>query len=216
MSLTNEIADFEAEKKRTHDPDILDLMDATTADLIATGIAERAVGIGDQAPDFELPDHRGNPVALARLLETGPVILNFYRGGWCPYCNLELRAYQRELPRIRAGGGHLLAISPMLPDNSLSAAEKNEIDYPVLSDVGNETTGDFGLVFEVDKRIQKIYTERLGIDMVDNYGDDSFQLPLPALYVIGKDGIVKFAYVNADYRLRADPVDVLRALDSTG
>jgi len=213
MSLTDEIAAFEAEKKRTHDPDILELMDVTTADLIATGIAERAVGVGERAPMFELPDHFGRPVSLAGLLKTGPVILNFYRGGWCPYCNLELRAYQRALPRIRDLGGHLVAVSPMLPDNSLGAADKNDLEYPVLSDVGNQVAAEYGLVFEVDARIRDIYTERLGIDMVENYGDDSFQLPLPALYVIGRDGRIVFAYVNADYRLRAAPEDVMAAFE---
>ena len=104
MSLTDEIADFEAEKRRTHDADVLELMDITTADLVASGIAERATGVGDTAPGFTLPDATGDDVHLADLLARGPVVLTFYRGGWCPYCNLELRAYQRELETIRGLG----------------------------------------------------------------------------------------------------------------
>ncbi len=110
MSLTKEIADFEAEKKRSHDPDVLEMIDVTTADLVAGGVAEGALKVGEQAPDFDLPDHLGNRVRLADLLSDGPVIVNFYRGSWCPYCNLELRAYQRELERIDRAGARLVAM----------------------------------------------------------------------------------------------------------
>jgi peroxiredoxin len=213
MSLTTEIADFEEKKKRTHDRDVLDMIDVTTTDLIATGIADKAVKAGNAAPDFNLPDHLGNNVALQNLLSHGPVILVFYRGSWCPYCNLELRAYQRELPRIQKLGASLLAVSPMLPDESLSMSEKNDLAYPVLSDQGNKVAAAFGLVFEVDARIQAMYVERLGNDLPKLNGDESFTLPLPATYVIGTDGTVIYAHVDADYRLRADPADVLKILN---
>ena len=213
MTLTDEIAAFEEEKQRTHDRDVLDMIDMTTADLVATGIAEKALGVGDKAPDFELPDANGNPVRLADLLAKGAVILNFYRGSWCPYCNLELRAYQRDLTRIHAAGAELVAISPMLPDESLSIAEKNALEFPVLSDVGSAVSEAFGLSFVVDARIQQMYIERLGNDLPKLNGDDSFRLPLPATYVIGADGTVKYAYVEADYRVRAAPEEVFAALD---
>lgn len=212
MTLTEEIAAFEAEKQRTHDRDILDLMDQTTIDLINTGIAERAIGVGDRAPGFQLPDTEGDLVTLAELSGQGPLILTFYRGGWCPYCNLELRAYQRELPAIEAAGGQLVAVSPLTPDNSLSVEEKNELSFPVLSDVGNKAADAFGLVFELDERMKPIYKNRLGNDLALHNGDASYTLPLPATYVIGMDGVVCYAYVNADYRLRADPEDVTAAV----
>ncbi len=213
MSLTREIAAFEEKKKRSHDPDILDMIDLTTADLVATDIAGQALGVGATAPHFQLPDPAGDIVTLADLLVGGPVLLNFYRGSWCPYCNLELRAYQRELLRLTAHNTKLVAISPMLPDNSLDVAEKNNLDFPVLSDIGNLVAGQYGLVFEVDRRIQAMYRERLGNDLPTLNGDDSFTLPLPATYVIGQDGVITYAYVNADYRLRADPEEVLAAVE---
>lgn len=212
MTLTKDIANFEEEKQRTHDRDVLDMIDVTTADLVNTGIAAQAKSKGDKAPAFTLPDHMGNTVALSDLLAAGPLVINFYRGEWCPYCNLELRAYQKYLDRIKAAGASLVAISPMLPDNSLDIAEKNALVFPVLSDVGNKVANDFGLVFTVDDRIQAMYLERLGNDLPKLNGDDSFTLPLPATYVIRQDGIISYAYVNADYRLRADPEDVMAVL----
>ncbi len=214
MTLTKEIADFEAEKQRTHDRDVLDMIDVTTADLVATGIAAKAVQVGGMAPDFDLPDQLGNNVGLRDLLATGPVILNFYRGSWCPYCNLELRAYQQQLARIKAANASLVAISPMLPDASLSIAEKNTLEFPVLSDIGSGVSEAFGLAFVVDARIQQMYLERLGNDLPTLNGDASFRLPLPATYIVGQDGVVTYAYVVADYRVRADPEDVLAVLES--
>jgi len=214
MKLTSDIAAFEAEKQRTHDRDVLDMIDTTTADLIATGIAEQALSAGQRAPGFSLPDHQGNNVHAAELLSKGPMLINFYRGEWCPYCNLELRAYQSQLNRIHRANASLVAISPMLPDSSLDLAQKNDLAFPVLSDVGNKVAAEFGLVFTVDTRIQAMYLERLGNDLPTLNGDDSFTLPLPATYVIGQDGVIAYAYVNADYRLRADPEDVLAVLET--
>lgn len=212
MTLTKQIADFEDEKQRTHDRDVLDMIDVTTADLVNTGIAAQAKSTGDKAPAFTLPDHLGNSVSLDDLIANGPVIINFYRGEWCPYCNLELRAWQQHLDRIKTSGASLVAISPMLPDSSLDLAEKHALAFPVLSDVGNKVADDFGLVFTVDDRIQAMYLERLGNNLPKLNGDDSFTLPLPATYVIGQNGVITYSYVNADYRLRADPEDVLAAL----
>ena len=214
MTLTKEIAAFEAEKQRTHDRDVLDMIDVTTADLVATGIAAKAVNVGGTAPGFDLPDQLGNRVRLADLIASGPVILNFYRGSWCPYCNLELRAYQNQLPRIKRAGATLVAISPMLPDASLSIAEKNELEFPVLSDIGSDVSEAYGLAFVVDARIQQMYLERLGNDLPTLNGDESFRLPLPATYVIGQDGAVTYAYVAGDYRVRADPEAILAVLET--
>ena len=153
MRLSKDIAAFEAEKQRTHDRDVLDMIDTTTADLVATGIAAQALAVGDQSPAFELPDQLGNMVRSTDVMVHGPVVLNFYRGEWCPYCNLELRAHQAKLDRMERLGASFLAISPMLPDNSMALAEKHQLAYPVLSDVGNEVAAAFGLVFTVDSRI---------------------------------------------------------------
>lgn len=214
MNLASKITAFEEEKQRTHNRDVLDMIDTTTADLVATGIAKQALTKGDTAPHFVLPDHQGNMVSSVELLADGPVLINFYRGKWCPYCNLELRAYQVQLERIQKAKASLVAISPMLPDNSLDLAQKNKLAFPVLSDVGNKVAAEFGLVFTVDTRIQAMYLERLGNDLPTLNGDDSFTLPLPATYVIGQDSAIIYAYVNADYRLRADPEEVLAVLEA--
>lgn len=213
MRLSKDIAAFEEEKQRTHDRDVLDMIDTTTADLVATGIAQQALAVGDPSPAFELPDQLGNMVRSTDVMVHGPVVLNFYRGEWCPYCNLELRAYQEKLDRMDRLGASFLAISPMLPDNSMALAEKHRLAFPVLSDVGNKVAAAFGLVFTVDSRIQAMYLQRLGNDLPTLNGDDSFTLPLPATYVIDQDGVIIYAYVNADYRLRADPEDVLAVLE---
>ena len=192
MGLKKQIADFEEEKARTHDRDILDLIDETTAALVNSGIAEKSVGVGDQAPDFTLPDAMGNDVRLSDLTKARPVILTFYRG--------------------KSIGGSLVAVSPLTSDNSLSAAEKNELAFPVLSDAGNRVADAFGLVFDLDERLKPVYKNRLGNDVEAENGDPTYRLPLPATYVISRGGKVSYAYVNADYRHRAEPADVIAVL----
>jgi peroxiredoxin len=127
----------------------LAIMDAETARLAASNLAGGALKMGDSAPDFILPDAHGEPVRLYSLLRDGHVVVVFYRGGWCPYCNLHLRGFQRHLAQFRELGAQILAISPQLPDNSLSTQEKNELAFPVLSDVGNKVARQFGIVFEL-------------------------------------------------------------------
>jgi len=126
----------------------LAIMDAETARLAGSNLAAGALKVGESGPDFILPDAHGEPVRLNSLLNDGPVVLIFYRGGWCPYCNLHLRGFQRRLPDIRLLGAQIVGISPQLPDNSLSTQEKNELSFPVLSDVGNKVARQFGIVFE--------------------------------------------------------------------
>ena len=135
----------------------LRVMDAETARLAASRLASRALKAGDSAPDFILPDAQGNPVRLYPLLREGHVVVVFYRGGWCPYCNLHLRGFQRRLAQIRELGAQVVAISPRLPDNSLSTQEKNELAFPVLSDVGNKIGRKFGIVFKLSKGLLDLY-----------------------------------------------------------
>ena len=139
------------------------------------------------------------------------MVINFYRGGWCPYCNVELREFQKVLPEIKELGATLIAISPELPDNSLSTKEKNELDFEVLSDQGNKVAKDFGLVFEMADELKKVY-DKFGLDIPKFNGDDSWEIPMPATYVIDSDGTVKFSFVDADYTVRAEPSDVIEAL----
>jgi peroxiredoxin len=186
------------------------MLDATRR-LADTGIVQNSLKVGQKAPDFELPNVKGESVNLHSLLEQGPVVLNFYRGGWCPYCNLELNAYNKHLGDIENLGASLVAISPQTPDNSLSTAEKNDLKFEVLSDVGNQTANQFGLVFKVDSSLHEIYT-KFGLVIPKFNGDDSWEIPLPGTYVIDKDGTVKYAFANADYTKRAEPDEVIAKL----
>jgi len=212
MSLQIELEEMYNGFTKKVPPEVLNLMLDTTRRLVDSGIAERSLKVGEKAPDFELPNPKGESVNLHSLLEKGPVVLNFYRGGWCPYCNLELNAYQKHLPDIEGLGASLVAISPQTPDNSLSTAEKNDLKFDVLSDVGNKTANQFGLVFKLPSELHELYL-KFGINIPKANGDDSWEIPMPGTYVIDKDGTVRYAYANADYTKRAEPVEVIAKLE---
>jgi peroxiredoxin len=188
-------------------------MERHIAHLSDTGIGGRAKQVGDQAPEITLPDARGNSFEVATLLAEGPVVVTFYRGGWCPYCNLELKAYQAVLPRIAAAGASLVAISPEKPDDSLSTAEKNALTFPVLSDVGQKVGKAFGLVYSFTDELRSVY-DGFKLDIPEKNGaPGDWSLPLSATYLIGKDGRILFADTSVDYRRRTDPLDVLQVLE---
>jgi peroxiredoxin len=184
-------------------------------ELAADGIAQRAVKAGDRAPDFTLANARGERVALSALLAKGPVVLTFYRGGWCPYCNLQLRAYQQVLPEIQALGATLVAVSPEAPDRSLSTVEKNELRFEVLSDVAGDVGRAYRLVFDLSDELRGLY-EANGMDLSKINADGEWHLPLPATYVITPDGSVRLAHVDVEYRKRLEPSEILTALSELG
>lgn len=186
-------------------------MDAATEALQGSGLAERAIPVGATAPDFTLPDAKGGEVTLSSVLTEGPMVLSFYRGGWCPYCSIELRTLQSRLPEITEAGGTLVAVSPQTPDNSLSTAEKLELAFPVLSDAGNMVARTYGLVFSLPEDLRALYSS-WGLDLPAANGDDTFELPLPATFVIGTDGKVAWRFADADYTKRAEPDEVIEAL----
>lgn len=188
-------------------------MERHIAHLSETGLGKNAKQVGDQAPGITLPDAHGNRFDVATLLTKGPVIVTFYRGGWCPYCNLELRAYQAVLPRIVAAGASLVAISPEKPDDTVSTAEKNALTFPVLSDVGQKVGKAFGLVYSFTEELRTVY-DGFKLDISERNGTpDDWSLPLSATYVIGPDGRILFADTSVDYRRRTDPLDVLQLLE---
>jgi peroxiredoxin len=188
-------------------------MERHIAHLSETGLGRNAKQIGDQAPEIVLPDAHGQSFEVTRLLALGPVVVTFYRGGWCPYCNLELRAYQAVLPRITAAGASLVAISPEKPDDSLSTAEKNALTFPVLSDVGQKVGKAFGLVYSFTDELRTVY-DGFKLDIPGKNGaPGDWSLPISATYVIGSDGRILFADTSVDYRRRTDPLDVLQTLE---
>ena len=184
----------------------------TDRDTVTAEMAEdTALREGDRAPDFELPDARGQLVRLNTLLLDGPVVLTFYRGAWCPYCNTQLHDYQEAIGQVEAAGATLVAVSPQTPDGSLTMEEKNELTFPVLSDVGNVVSRRYGLVYEVDRHTRDRY-ELGGIRLDSINGTDAWELPVPATYVIDRSGTIRFAFVEADYTQRASARQELDAL----
>ncbi len=211
VTLTEKLDAFRANFIGELPEDVRKLIEEKGEELARSGITERSLGVGDEAPDFELPDAKGKSVRFSELLKEGPVVLNFYRGGWCPYCNLELRAFQQVLPEIEKAGATLVAVSPETSDNSLSTTEKNELQFQVLSDGGNAVARKFGLVFTLADALRPIY-EQFGIDIPKYNGDDSYEIPVPATYVIDQNRIIRFSFVNTDYTQRAEPAEVVAAL----
>jgi peroxiredoxin len=175
--------------------------------LEASGIEDRVLREGDTAPDFELPDALGRPVRLADLRETGPVIVSFYRGQWCPFCNLELRGLQRALGEVESAGATLVAISPNTPDVTMSTVEKLELEFPVLSDYDNLVAKQFNLVYEmIPENIEMYLNQDRDIGTLNGTG--KWELPIPATYVIDRDGIIRYAFVDLNHRRRAEPSEV--------
>ena len=210
-SLNEEMARLKQEFLSGLPDEIKQTLMQAAQELAASGLAERAVNLGAQAPDFELPNVHGTPVRLSAQLTRGPVVLSFYRGGWCPYCNLELTALQRHLPEIHALGASLVAVSPQTPDHSLSTVEQHRLEFEVLSDVGDRIAHEYGLVFTVPERLRPIYRE-WGIDVPAWNGDDSYELPITATYVVDTDGVVRAAHINPDYTRRMEPEHIIVTL----
>jgi peroxiredoxin len=206
-------ADFKAGKPPYHSPpETHPVMERATAELAASGQASRAIKAGDRAPRFTLKDQNANEVSSADLLAQGPLVVTFYRGGWCPYCNLKLQAINDVLPQIRAHGANVVAISPQTPVSSRKSVRENGLSFPVLSDVGGEASAAFGLRFPLPGYLIDLY-KRLRNDLPAFNDDPSWTLPMPARYVIGQDGVVLYSEVNPDYTRRPDPSDMFPVLE---
>ncbi|MEO0895329.1 MAG: peroxiredoxin-like family protein [Bacteroidota bacterium] len=178
--------------------------------VVQSGILSSALQVGDKAPDFTLPNAVGEPTSLYDYLKKGKVILTWYRGGWCPYCNLTLRQLQLELPQFKANGANLLTLTPELPDNSISTSEKHGLEFEVLSDVGNKVAKEYGIVFKLTEEVAEIYNK--AFDMLKYNGDNSHELPLAATYIIDEDGQILYAFLDAEYRNRAEPAKLTEFL----
>jgi len=213
MGLEKELTDFRVEHTRTMPAGRAELYDAKVEALRASFLIENTPAMGGEAPEFSLPNAQGKLVSLSKALSDGPVVVTFYRGSWCPYCNLQLRAYQRALPEITALGGRLMAISAQLPDKSLSTVEQNALEFDALSDVGNRVARSFGLVYALPDELRAVLiSNNKALPMFN--GDDSWELPVPATYVIGRDGRVVLASVQIDYRQRLAPEEIVAALQN--
>lgn len=211
MTLKSQLNSFQTSWKDRVGPETVALVTAANERLATSGLPGRMRKTGDSFPAATLPDATRQQVDLTVRLQQGPLIVSFYRGGWCPYCNLELRAYQALLEEIRAAGGDLVAISPERPDDALSTAEKNDLKFPVLSDVDGRLADALGIRFDLDDPIVELY-RKFGHDLPVRNGDGRWSLPVPATYVVDRDGTILLAHVDPDYRNRLEPADAVAAL----
>jgi peroxiredoxin len=209
-SLTQATEEMRAKLPDQFPAHALDTWDHDSAALALHDFSS-APAVGDRAPDFCLQDAGGGEVCLAELLADGPVVLVFYRGAWCPYCNLQLAAFQAALDELTAAGARLVAISPQTPDASLTLAEREGLQFPVLSDVGNRVARDYGLVFK-QAETSTIVGREVGLELADFNGDDSHELPAASTFVISPDAVVRFASISGDYRWRVGPEEVIEVL----
>lgn len=184
--------------------------------VIASGMLERALKKGDTAPEFTLRNATGAEVSLTSLLKDGPVVLTWYRGSWCPYCNIALQAYQKSLPRIKAAGASFVALTPELPDKSLPNAEKLALEYEVLTDLNNQVAAKFGLVFEMTPWVAKAMSDFAGLHKYNGPDYDAKTLPLSATYIITPDRKIAYAFLDAEYRNRATPETIIAELEKLG
>lgn len=204
--------DFEAGKPPFNvPPAVIEIMHRATNELIESGAAARALKAGDKAPLFTLNDSQGYPVSSAELLLQGPLVLSFYRGVWCPYCNMELQALEEMLPAFQALGANLIAVSPQTAPNSRKSVRQNNLGFPILSDTHNSVAAAFGLRFVLPDYLVDLY-QTLKNDLPLFNGDESWTLPMPARYVIDQQGTIIYAEVNPDYTRRPEPEDMLPSL----
>jgi peroxiredoxin len=191
---------------------VVEILHRSVDELIVAGASDKALKAGALAPAFTLPDADGVPVSSGALLAHGPLVVTFYRGVWCPYCNFDLMALEAARAGIEARGGTLIAISQQTAANSRKSQRQNGLGYPILSDHGGEVSEKFGLRWTLPADLRTVHTQ-LGADLTQFNGEDSWTLPMPARYVIGRDGVVAYAEVNADYTRRPEPSDVFTILD---
>ncbi len=197
---------------RKGNPDFMKGVDETIAQAKAFQQGANALDLNQIAPSFELPNQHGQSVQLTELLAKGPVVVTFYRGSWCPYCNLQLKALQARLPEIHALGAQLVAISPQVPDGSLSDDEISKMDFLVLSDQNADVAASYGVAWQVPTFLLEHMRVDRGLNLESVNNGNSRVLPIPATFVLDKQGKVTWRYVDVDYRTRSEPEDIISAL----
>lgn len=205
---------IEAYKAR-QDPELMPAADRAVMNKAKEELAERlpdpGLDVGEQAPDFTLPNALGEPVRLYDLLEEGPVVLTFYRGAWCPYCNLELKAMTEARPDIKAQGAQLIAVTPQQPDQSLKQVTEDGYPFEILSDLDDTVMKDYNLYFEVSEELDAVY-RKMGLNLEAFNGEGRRGLPVPGTFVIDRNGVIRAAFADVDYTRRMEPAAVVEAL----
>lgn len=211
LELTKQLAERAAESAREYPAELLEAGRKGTEILIASGIVDQALNVGDQMPEFELPDVNGELVSSSQLLEKGPLVLTFYRGAWCPYCNIYLAGLQKRMDDFQAANATVVAISIEPPDRSLTVSERHAIRFTVLSDPSLQLARKFGIVYEMPKVTNDAILD-FGFDIAEYNGTEKVELPLSTTYIVDTNGEITYAFVKADYKLRADPDVILAEL----
>lgn len=214
MALEQGLADHDAGFAATAPPGAAEFLNAKVEELTVAFPFDRVLRSGDLVPEFSLPDITGEAISLLETLASGPVVLAFYCGAWCPYCDFQLAAYERAFPAFAEAGGRLIAISPQEPGGSLLMTERNSLTFDVLSDAGNAVARQFGLVFKLPDDLKAAYASS-GFDLAVVNGDNSWELPIPATFVIGNNGRVQLVHAEIDCRKRLAPGTIIEALQSS-
>ncbi|HXH30552.1 MAG TPA: redoxin domain-containing protein [Bacteriovoracaceae bacterium] len=192
--------------------EVVQLYNKNIKDLKATGIEKKSLKVGENAPDVQLTI-AGEKVSLSKIYAVKPVVLKFYRGGWCPYCVAEMRHYEALNRDFKKADSQIVGVSPDTTEMSAKTQSKNELTYDLVSDEGHAIARKFGLVYKADSKVVEDLKKN-GIDLTIYQGNNSNELSIPATYVIGKDGKIAFAFVDADFRVRAEPSKVLQVVKS--
>lgn len=211
MSLTNLLKDHAEQSAAKYPEAIKVIMKNGIDELKGSNLVSKALRKGDRFPNFVLPNAEGKEIDSKVLLEKGSLIISFYRGGWCPYCNIELKALQKALPEFKSKNAQLIAISPESPDNSLTSKEKNNIDFEVLTDTDNNFSRSINLVYKLPDELVSLY-KKFGIDLEESQNNKNNELPISATYVVNENGIIIYDFIQEDYKLRADPKAIIDAL----
>ncbi|QCX38636.1 AhpC/TSA family protein [Aureibaculum algae] len=214
MKYLKELTDAKIESGRQANPEFMKGVDAIIKQAKDFQQGKDAIKIGQKAPSFKLPNPEGNSISLAALLNKGPVVITFYRGNWCPYCNLQLRALQARLDEIHALGATLVAISPQVPDGSMTKDEISAMDFIVLSDQEAKVASQYGVAWEVPAFLEEHMRVGRKLDLEKINNGNSNILPIPATFIVGRDEVVIWNYVNVDYRTRSEPEDIIKALQN--
>jgi len=183
-----------------------------SAESLAKRLPDPGIKIGEKAPDFNLPDAFGNKVKLSDLLKKGPVVLVFYRGAWCPFCNLHLHVLNKHLPEFERLGAQLVTITPQKPELSATQVKKSGYPFKVLSDLDNSAMKAYRLFYKMDDDLVKLYV-KLGLDVAKFNGPGRYVLPVPGSFVIDKTGIVRARHATTDYTQRMEPAAIIKALE---
>ena len=191
--------------------EVLAILDEGHAMIANSGVEESALKEGDQFPGFKLPDATGQLVDSAELLAKGPLVINFYRGSWCPYCVIELKAYRDRLDEIHALGAELVSASPEKPDGSMSLKEKENLPFPVLTDSGLQLAEKMGIVFDFPAIFQELYSQN-DMSLPDVNDGSEWRMPMASTFVIAQDGRIVLAHAKTDHTTRLDPDKVIEAL----